>query len=122
MRIIILNGRKLKVSASEERVLRLLAGHTGRNERWAAKKSEFVEGRHVRWQHSILPQSRSRMAEIGVSEIFQQQLAKSKREERFFAAHPRCYSGIFGCPRRISAILNKIDLTSVAPDVSTSCL
>jgi hypothetical protein len=103
MRTIILNGRKFSLSAPEERVLVTL-----RREDWAAKKSEFVEGSTPRYQNTILPKSRSRMAELGVTEVLKS-LAKSRRELRFFSEHPRCHSGIFGNPRRVNAILNKVD-------------
>ena len=114
------NGRKMSVSASEERVLRIL-----RYENWAAKKAEFVEGSTPRHQNTILPKSNRRKEELGIyvsenlwekhSTLGRQGIIATndkvpfQRRLDFFKASPRCHSGIFGNPRRINAILNKID-------------
>jgi hypothetical protein len=121
MRTIILNGRKFRLSASEERALRIL-----KRNNFAAKKSEFVEGSTPRYQNTIVPKNRARQTDLGIYvKTFSETLAYyaltstsqasgqyqrgSVREKMFFKNNPRCQSGIFGNPRRINAILNKID-------------
>ena len=104
MKTIEFNGRKMSIGASEERVLRTL-----RHENWAAKKAEFVEGSTPRYQNTIVPKNRARQTDLGISEISRKYHRGSAREKMFFQENPRCQWGIFGNPRRINAILNKID-------------
>ena len=104
MKTIEFNGRKMSIGASEERVLRTL-----RHENWAAKKAEFVEGSTPRYQNTIVPKNRARQTDLGISEISRKYHRGSIREKVFFKNNPRCQWGIFGNPRRINAILNKID-------------
>jgi hypothetical protein len=101
METIKINGRKLRVSASDERCLWIL-----KESNFAAKKSAFVEGRYVRYQNTILPRNAKSLADLGISELWPH--AKSARVRKFFEANPRCQTGIFGNPRRINAILAKI--------------
>ena len=95
-----LNGKNLEVTAPEERVLRIL-----KRNNFAAKKAEFAEG-SGNYIKSILPKDRERRKELGIAEIFS---GRSARELRFFKENPRCQSGIFGNPRRINAILKRLD-------------
>ena len=99
-----INRKALKIGEAELRVLLTLF-----NNNWAAKKAEFVEGRSPRYQKSILPRDSDRCRILGIKEVWKES-AKSQREKQFFIDHPRCYSGIFGSPRRIKAILEKIEI------------
>lgn len=101
MKTIILNGKTLKISESEERALKTLKYYG-----WAAKKDKFVEGSTPRYQNTILPKSIERREELGITEVSQ---PKTKREIKFFKNHSRCKFGIFGNPRRINAILEKLE-------------
>jgi hypothetical protein len=101
MQTIKINGKKLRVSASDERCLWIL-----KESNFAAKKSEFVEGRYARYRNTILPRDRKSLADLGISEQWPR--TKSTRARKFFEANPRCQTGIFGNPRRINAILAKI--------------
>jgi len=100
MKTIKFNGKNLDVSASEERVLRILKSNN-----FSAKKAEFAEG-SGNYIKSILPKDRERRKELGIAEIFS---GRSAREVRFFKENPRCQSGIFGNPRRIKAILKALN-------------
>ena len=93
MIVIKFNGKKLEVTAPEERVLRIL-----KRNNFAAKKAEFVEGSSPRYQNTILPKRTRRQKEVPWS-----------RRLAFFRENPRCQSGIFGNPRRINAILKRLD-------------
>jgi hypothetical protein len=101
MKTIKINGKTLRVSASDERCLWIL-----KESNFAAKKSAFVEGRYVRYQNTILPRNAKSLADLGISELWPHE--KSARVRKFFKDHPRCQTGIFGNPRRINAILAKI--------------
>ena len=101
MKTIILNGKTLKISESEERALKTLKYYG-----WSAKKDKFVEGSTWRYQNTIIPKSIDRREELGITEVSQ---PKTKREIKFFKNHSRCKSGIFGNPRRINAILEKLE-------------
>ena len=103
------NGKALSITAAEERVLRTLE-----REDWAAKKAKFVEGSTPRYQNTILPRSLRRRDALGISEVWKAR-AKSRREIQFFSDHPRCRTGIFGNPRRIAAILKKLDELESGP-------
>ena len=123
MRTIKLNGKKLDISASEERVLRIL-----KRNNFAAKKAEFVEGSSPRYQNTILPKLTRRQKDLGVyvSEnlwemystlgkngiIATNEKVPWSRRLAFFRENPRCQSGIFGNPRRINAILKALDAES----------
>ena len=120
MKTIEFNGRKMSIGASEERVLRTL-----RYENWAAKKAEFVEGSTPRYQNTIVPKNKARQTDLGIyiSENLWQKYSKLStngiiatndkvplyRRLAFFKENPRCQSGVFGNPRRINAILKRID-------------
>ena len=120
METIKFNGKNLEISASEERVLRIL-----KRNNFAAKKAEFVEGSTPRYQNSILPRRTQRQKDLGVyvSENLWQKHSKLStngiiatnnkvplsRRLTFFRENPRCQSGVFGNPRRINAILKRID-------------
>jgi len=120
MIVIKLNGKNLEVTASEERVLRIL-----KRNNFAAKKAEFVEGSSPRYQNTILPKRTRRQKDLGVyvSEnlwemystlgkngiIATNEKVPWSRRLAFFRENPRCQSGIFGNPRRINAILKRLD-------------
>lgn len=105
MKAIKLNGKVLKIGSAEQRVLVTLF-----TSNWAAKKGAFVEGKTPRHQNTILPRESARRHLLGIREVWKDR-AESRREKRFFAANPRCQTGIFGDPRRITAILNKIGVS-----------
>jgi len=117
-----LNGKKMDVSATEERALKVLLMND-----FAAMKSDFWEGskRHLK---SVLPKDSSRASELGIVEIrndvfwvarlpsimrstfaLRHPSVSGKRVVTFFGDHPRCESGIFGNVRRVKAILSAID-------------
>tara|TARA_R110000764_G_scaffold57649_1_gene125481 strand:+ start:49 stop:507 length:459 start_codon:yes stop_codon:yes gene_type:complete len=120
MIVIKFNGKKLEVTAPEERVLRIL-----KRNNFAAKKAEFVEGSSPRYQNTILPKRTRRQKDLGVyvSEnlwemystlgkngiIATNEKVPWSRRLAFFRENPRCQSGIFGNPRRINAILKRLD-------------
>ena len=120
MIVIKFNGKKLEVTAPEERVLRIL-----KRNNFAAKKAEFVEGSSPRHQNTILPKRTRRQKDLGVyvSEnlwemystlgkngiIATNEKVPWSRRLAFFRENPRCQSGIFGNPRRINAILKRLD-------------
>ena len=120
MIVIKFNGKKLEVTAPEERVLRIL-----KRNNFAAKKAEFVEGSSPRYQNTILPKLTRRQKDLGVyvSEnlwemystlgkngiIATNEKVPWSRRLAFFRENPRCQSGIFGNPRRINAILKRLD-------------
>jgi hypothetical protein len=116
MKTIILNGKILKISESEERALKTLKYYG-----WSSKKDKFVEGSRPRYQNTIIPHSIERRKDLGITEVSQ---PKTKREIKFFKNHSRCKSGIFGNPRRINAILEKLEekkksnLSSLAARIS----
>jgi hypothetical protein len=103
MKTIEINGKKIKIYAEQIRALRILKAHG-----FAAKRGDFTEKqgsrsrRHDAW---ILPCILH--DDFGVYEAYPA-TAKTAREKQFFAAHPRCQSGVFGNPRRINAILGKV--------------
>ena len=108
MKTIILNNKTLKISESEERVLKTLKYYG-----WSSKKDKFVEGSTPRYQNTIIPRSIDRREELGITEV---RHPKTKREIKFFENHSRCQTGIFGNPRRINAILEKLEEKKKAID------
>lgn len=104
MKQIILNGKKHKISAASERVVRIIL-----RSKYAAKKSDFVEGRYVNYQTSLIPESPETLALLGVR-IVPKQFAKTTIEKRFFRDNPRCTKGVFGNKRRIDTIVDKLNL------------
>ena len=111
MKTIKINGKTMCISAACERALRIL-----KHSSFAALKSEFEEGRgrykttclfgigprHHTDDYGIEYQSRAVAALPNSPQI--------GRQRRFFDAHPRAREGVFGNPRRINAILRKIDV------------
>ena len=131
METIKFNGKNLEISASEERVLRIL-----KRNNFAAKKAAFVEGSTPRYQNTILPKRTQRQKDLGVyvSEDLWKKYSKLStngiiatnnkvplsRRLAFFKANPRCQSGIFGNPRRINAILKRLETLTVNKPTLTS--
>ena len=103
MKIIIHNGKALKIYASEERAMRIVA-RLG-----VSRRSEFSEGRG-RYKSFILPSSR-RLSDLGLVEIWKG-AANTARARRFFAGEgKRCNSAIFANTRRLNALLTKLENT-----------
>jgi len=112
MQTIIINRKRLRIAAPERRCLEIL-----RCQGYAALKSAFAEG-SGNYRHSILPRDPGLRAELGITEKWNARwsdaprsfdCSPSPREIRFFQEHPLAHSGIFGNPRRIKAILGKLD-------------
>ena len=116
MKEITINGQKLRVSAAEQRCLKTLA-----RQDYAALKGDFVEG-SGNYQRSTLPKDRDRRSLLGIDEIFVEFRYTHARSRKFFQQHPRCYSGIFGNPRRVNAILRKLGSPAWAEDAVTLVL
>lgn len=104
MKTIMHNGRDIKVTAEAERALRMLA-HRG----YAAKRGEFTEKAGARgWRYDKFTLPSILTSWSGVYEVSKGR-AKTAREKAFFAAHPRCLTGIFGDVRRINSIIKKLE-------------
>ena len=99
MRTIKLNGKKIKISAAEERALGILAGYD-----FAAPSDAFEEGPR-KWSKYILPRG-SRAVELGVNTSTP---ASRNRADKYFARHPRRRVCVTGDPRRINAILKQLN-------------
>ena len=99
MKTIKISGKKLHVSAPQERSLRLL-----RSRGFVTQRSEFWEGsrRHLTLALEI-------DAQFGVEELSREFSGNSKRVDRWFSKNPRCRLAIVGNPRRINSILRQID-------------
>ena len=121
MKTITINRKTIKISAAEQRALKIL-----KRESFAAKRSEFVEGPR-RWEKFILPRCSKRCAVLGIVEARKHlpepetigghtffarngltNNAMTRRHERFFAENPRCDNVVLGDPRRINAILRQV--------------
>jgi hypothetical protein len=102
MKKIKINSKTMRVSAATERALRVL-----KKESFAAPKSEFEEGRG-RYKTTVLS---GHDAEYGIEHRGRWWPCRNMRERQFFDTHPRHNWGVFGNPRRINAILRKIDVT-----------
>ena len=99
MQTIKINGKEIKVSAGEERILRTLARSD-----FIAGKDNFVEGTGNH-QRNLL--QHANLAAIGVREV-PKQYPKTNAEKRFFERNTRRQSVISGNKRRINAILGKL--------------
>ena len=98
METIKINGKTLRVSASDERCLWIL-----KESNFAAKKSEFVEGRYARYRNTILPRDRKTLADLGISEL-------SARTNGYDFLSPENYARITG--------EKEVSKTSVAHEVA----
>jgi len=98
MKTIKIGGKKLHVSAPQERSLRLL-----RSRGFVTQRSEFWEGsrRHLTFALEI-------ESKFGVEELSRFS-NNPQRVRKWFAKNPRCRSAITGNPRRINAILRQLD-------------
>jgi hypothetical protein len=99
MKTIKLNGKKINLSIAEERALRTLVGYD-----FAAPSDAFEEGPR-KWRKYILPRG-NRAVELGVNISTP---ASCKRADKYFAEYPRRRVCVTGDPRRINAILKKVD-------------
>ena len=99
MQTIRINGKEMKVSAGEERILRTLARSD-----FIAGKDSFVEGTG-NYQRNLL--QHANLSAIGVREV-PKGYPKTNAEKRFFERNTRRQSVISGNKRRINAILGKL--------------
>ena len=95
-----LNGKKLTLLAKEVRALQIIVAHN-----FCAPADVFEEGPR-KWRKYILPHG-DRAVELGVNVASP---AASKRKDKFFKKHPRRSVCVTGDPRRINAILKKVDV------------
>ena len=100
MKTITLNGTELKISASEIRALQIL-----KDNGFVAPSDAFEEGRYRRFKRYILP-SGTWGQTLGVNVGG---AASAKRAAKFFKDHPRRQVCVTGDPRRINAILKKVE-------------
>lgn len=99
MKTIKLNGKNLQISAAEIRALGIIAGYD-----FAAPVDAFEEGPR-KWRKYILPRG-VRAVELGFNNTNE---ASRKRADKYFAKYPRRTVCITGDPRRINAILRKVE-------------
>ena len=114
MKTIKLNGKKINLSIAEERALRTLAWYD-----FVAPRNAFEEGPR-KWRKYILPRG-NRAVELGFlyfglingqNRFLDGDVstpASRKRADKYFAKHPRRRICVTGDPRRINAILKKVD-------------
>jgi hypothetical protein len=101
MKTIQFNNKELKISASDERALRIL-----KHQKFIAELSVFEEGQG-NYRKTSLPLPEKSKAQIGI-EIVSKDSALSTKEKRFFAENPRHQFLVVGNPRRINAILKSL--------------
>ena len=94
MKTILLNNKRLVITSSEERALRII-----RKKKFVAKKDDFTERKSGNRFRSILPQERN----------WRGSRKQSARAERFFAGNPKCFHAVIGNVRRINFIMDKIE-------------
>lgn len=99
MKTIKISGKKLHVSAPQERSLRLL-----RSRGFVTQRSEFWEGsrRHLMFALEI-------ESKFGVEELSREFSNNPQRVRKWFAKNPRCRLAVVGNPRRVNAILRQLD-------------
>ncbi len=113
MKKITFKGKAEKITAPEERCLRQLA-----NNNFAAAVSDFSS--HPRRGSTDLPQNPDRLKALGIRVEYKPpkrpwiiETAPSsqaeKRAARLFAARPRVRQAVVGNPRRINAILARLE-------------
>ena len=102
MKTILLNNKRLVITSSEERALRII-----RKKKFVAKKDDFTERKSGNRFRSILPQD----PQIGISleRNWRGSRKQSARAERFFAGNPKCFHAVIGNVRRINFIMDKIE-------------
>ncbi len=102
MKVIKINGKKMRISTSVEQGLKIIASNgyiTKASDLWHGK------GRHIRQylpDHSIFP-------EIGIVAEVSDSVFTSEKGKKFFIDNPRCKMVFIGNKRRINAILKKCD-------------
>lgn len=110
MKTITFNGKTTKLYAAQIDAMETVA-----YQKFAAKLSDFERGRG-RYKRTCMPgysgwpnENRNSLRELlGLKEISKHQ-ARTVREKAFFKANPRCHYGVFGNPRRINAMLAKVE-------------
>ena len=102
MKVIMLNNKRLKITSSEERALRII-----RKKKFVAKKDDFTERKSGNRYRSILPTD----PEVGISleRNWRGTRKQSARAEKFFATNPKCFHAVVGNVRRINFIMDKIE-------------
>ena len=98
MKTVKINGKKIDVSASNERALRLLAAQD-----YCAATSDFSHKRG-KWMSHNLPDDAQRKL-FGITEIGR---TMSKRSAKFLKDRPRVQYGFEASPRRVNAILKQL--------------
>ena len=100
MKTITLNGKIIKISASEIRALRII-----KDNGFVAPSEDFEEGRSRRFKRYILPRGTwGQTLGVNVGGA-----ASTKRAAKFFQDNPRRQVCVTGDPRRINAILKKVE-------------
>ena len=102
MKTILLYGKRLQITAPEERALRII-----RRKKFVAKKDDFTERKGRGSYKSILPTD----PKLGISlePNWRGQFKQSARAEKFFAHNPRCRHAVVANVRRVNTILDKIE-------------
>ena len=100
MKTITLNGTELKISASEIRALQII-----KENGFVAPSDAFEEGSYRRFKRYILPRGEwGQTLGVNVGGA-----ASAKRAAKFFRDNPRRQVCVTGDPRRINAILKKVE-------------
>ncbi len=100
MKTIKINGKKMRISASVEQGLRIIA-----SEGYIVKSSDLWHGSKKHLKHyfpdtDIYP-------EIGITSELKDSFNPTKKGKKFFIDNPRCKMVFIGNKRRINAILKK---------------
>jgi len=109
MKVIIINGQEICISAAHERALRIIA----KSKDYVAKLSAFEEG-SGNFRRSCLPGKVLRGrddAALGLRPTWSEYSKREPRVSAFFEANPRCVFAIVGNKRRVNLILKKLDAT-----------
>ena len=103
MKTVILNKKPLKITASEERALRIM-----RKKNFVAKKDEFVERKSGNRFRSFLPED-TRLGFFLERNFRSSDWMQSSKAAKFFKHNPLCRHVVLGDVRRMNTILNKIE-------------
>ena len=105
MKTVTVNRISIRVSASDERALRIIKG-----EHYISPKENFADDPNFFQSHFDLPTG-DHATELGISELRKNDPALSLRARKFFKENPRRRVVVIGEPRRIDAILRALDKT-----------
>tara|TARA_R110002153_G_scaffold269999_1_gene436024 strand:- start:1 stop:366 length:366 start_codon:yes stop_codon:yes gene_type:complete len=105
MKQIKIAGLNLRISASDERGLRILQAQN-----YIAASSDFTEGRG-RHMTTCLPMSQGRpRKDLGLGTEWKKQMyGQTPRAIAFFKKRPRCRSAVIANPRRLNLIIKKLE-------------